>query len=100
MNSTFTTERMTTMIDKDQEILKPEMKEFFERWTSDENKYSEWEEEIDDMRNFAQERSAVVEQQISDEFDLDGTVEVTLNANPEEGHIRINSLDITSDLPE
>ena len=99
MNSTFKTERVISVIDQTQAVLRPEMEEFFIRWDSREDSLEKWEEEVGVMRMFAQKRPESVRQHIMDQFGLNGTAILIANTDQEKGYIQINSIDITPNLP-
>ena len=99
MNSTFKTERVISVIDQTEAALRPEMEEFFMRWASREDSLEKWEGEVDVMRMFAQKRPESVRQHIMDQFGLSGTAALTVNTDEEKGYVKINSIEITPNLP-
>ena len=92
MNTTYSTEHVLQSINQTQAQLHPEMDEFFERWnSSNDEALTQWEQEIEDMRVFAQERPDVIRQLLMEQFDLDGTATLTLNADTEKGYLLVNN---------
>jgi Leucine-rich repeat (LRR) protein len=99
MNSTFKTDRVVSVLDQTHAVFSPEMEEFFMRWDSREDSLEKWGEEVETMRIFAQERPEFVRQHIMDQFSLNGTAILTVNTDEEKGYMKINSIDITTNLP-
>jgi spore coat protein CotH len=99
MNSTFNTERVISVIDKTEAVMRPEMEEFFMRWTSREDSMEKWEDEVDVMQMYAQKRPESVRQHIMDQFGLNGTAVLTVTTDEEKGYVKINSIEITQNLP-
>jgi hypothetical protein len=50
------------------------------------------------MRRFAAQRSENLKSQLSEYFDLNGMSNVVLSSNQEQGHIRINRLDLNEEF--
>lgn len=75
-----------------------EMPYHIDRWGAIES-YEQWEEYIDKKYLFAKERPNYIRQYIMDEFDLDGTVEIVLSNETDQGYVRLNRMEITEELP-
>ena len=99
LNTSFTPQRVISIIDKMQAAINPEMPEHIHRWNIMGGSMDVWEKNVDVMRTFARERPVYVRQHIVDYFDLTGTAVITLLTDSAKGHIRINSIDITLDTP-
>ena len=93
MNTTFKSENVLATIDQTQTTLNPEMKEFFQRWTSDsEESLEKWDNEIERIRVFAQVRPDFVREQIVEQFNLDGIAKLTLDFDSSKGSVQIDSI--------
>ena len=99
LNTTFTPERVISIIDEMQAAIAPEMPEHIRRWRTMEDSMVVWRRNVDKMRTFAQLQPDFVRQHIVDNFGLSGTAMITLLTDSTRGHIRINTLDIQSDTP-
>ena len=99
LNSTFAPQRVTSIIDEMQAAIAPEMPEHIRRWRTMDDSMEVWQENVDRMRTFARKRPEYMRQHILETFDLPGTAAITLVTDPTQGHIRINSLDISRNTP-
>jgi len=99
LNTSFTPHRVISTIDEMQTAINPDMPEHIRRWNIMANSMDVWEKNVDVMRIFARKRPDDVRGHILDYFDLPGTAVITLLTDSTKGHIRINSIDITSDTP-
>ena len=99
MNTNFLPQRVISILDQTQAILRPEMNEFIQRWDPDTNSLKKWEEGVGDMRTFALKRPEAVRQQIIDQFGLEGTAVVNVSTDPSMGYVQINSIKINTDTP-
>ena len=99
LNTSFTPQRFIGIIDEMQGAIDREIPEHMRRWNVMGNSIDFWEETVDVMRDFANERPAFTRQHIKDYFNLPGTAVVTLKTDSDKGYIRINSIDITADTP-
>jgi Leucine-rich repeat (LRR) protein len=98
LNSSFHPERVRQRIDEMQETLEPEMEAHIRRWKvigSMEN----WRKHVEVLRWFAEERPEYVRQHIIDHFKLSGCANVSLRADTQKGHVRINGLKISPETP-
>ena len=94
INVLYTTERLNERIDDFENLYAPEMQQQIDRWTVG---FIPWEENVDKLRLFADNRVDAVRQHVVSAFNnVWGTAEVTLNANPIEGG-SINFSTITVD---
>lgn len=110
LNSRFLPERVIARIDEYAAPIESEITRHYDRWQlSFENPIVEepglveprtlesWHTDLEQMRNFAQQRPQYMRQHISAYFDLTEPVSVNVNiANPNAGQIRLNSLLINS----
>ena len=99
LNTSFTPQRVISIIDEMQATITPEMPEHIHRWHIMEGSMDVWDKNVDVMRTFVRQRPFYVRTHILDYFDLTGTTVITLLTDNTKGHIRINSIDITTDTP-
>ena len=93
LNTTFSAENVIHMIDSISNLLEPEMQEHINRWRRPVS-LSSWQQEVQRMRNFAQQRPGYVRSHINSHFNLSGTVNVSLAVNEDgAGKIRINTIE-------
>jgi len=99
LNTSFKEERVIEIIDEMQSVLYPEIEEHIRRWRTMGDSVETWELNVEELREFARNRPEIVRQHIIDQFNLPGTVPVTLQTDPTKGYIQINSIAITRDTP-
>ncbi len=71
IDTTFSPERVTSILDGMKAELDPEIKEHLSRWSSDPNAVDNWEREIDVMREFALKRPDAMRDLIKQHFALE-----------------------------
>jgi hypothetical protein len=77
-------------------VLAPEMAEHTRRWRSP-GSSSEWQSNVQYLRNYATRRPDFARQHLVRQFGLRGTANLTLSvSNPDAGHGRLNTLDIAA----
>ena len=95
MNTRFLPARVIEHIDTLQAVISSEIPRHFQRWGGDINA---WQNNVNTMKNFAQDRPASVKQHILGVFSLPTYHEVTLvNETPQNGWVQLNSLKIQED---
>ncbi len=97
LNSTFTYERIESIVDSLATNISLEMPRHIQRWGSEGSvsSMSYWESELEAMKSFAQARPEIVFTQLNSEFNLDGTIDISLNIIPEgAGKIVINNVPV------
>lgn len=99
LNSSFTLERIITLIDQFEAVLEPEIARHQQRWGNPGRTVEEWKQNVDKMRIWAENRHKYIWSMIADYFQLPGTVTVTLASDLEAGFVRINTLDIVPETP-
>jgi len=99
LNTTFLPERVGSEIDSIASALEGDIEKHILRWSSMNNSIDQWHANIDVMREFAIKRPDIVRSHILETFDLDGTSVIDLISNPEQGYVRINSIDIVNGTP-
>ena len=100
LNTTFEPERVIHIIDSLKINIHPDMPRHITRWKDEDSSdgvcvasVSEWESEVDVLREFANLRPAYVRQHIINKFGLSGTVELIVNTIGE-GKVKINNVNI------
>ena len=95
MNTVYSCENMIYKLDSMLAIIEPEMPRQIDRWGGS---MTEWEENIDDLKDFINERCGLVDDGILECYtELNGPYEVTLLTQPDGiGEIDFNTLDIES----
>jgi hypothetical protein len=94
LNTNFKETNVVSVIDSVKNMLQPEMQEHILRWRRP-TILSEWLNNVNVMRVFAQQRPAFMRQHIKNQFSLQGTAQLTIrNNNPEMGTVQVNSIEI------
>lgn len=97
LNTEFKEDRVITIIDEMQDEVAPHIDEHINRWRGLGGSIEAWENHVDNLRNFARKRQDYVVSHIINHFNLEGTVNISLDTlNRHGGDIRINSIDINS----
>ena len=113
LNTTFLTERMISLIENISENIRPEISEFVERWNPSnmdlENNlwwafpvysYAAWEQNVNEMINFATLRPDIQRNHIDEQFNLNGQKVITLDISDSlKGYIKINTIEIKTSTP-
>lgn len=107
LNTTFSSDRLTALINSFADKISPEVSEYVERWNpsgvSLENlwwafpvySFQEWNKNVNDMIDFAYMRPGIQRNHINNRFELDGQVNITLDIDDQlKGYIHLNTLDI------
>lgn len=99
LNTTFLPDRMINIINSMKQAIMSETPRHIQRWRGI-SSINSWNNNINVMINFAQQRSFYQRQHIRDHFDIESDIDVTLDvSNTEAGYIRINTINITPDTP-
>ncbi len=93
LNSRFLPDRVIAKIDSLADHIAPEIPNEASRWS---RSVFQWENGVQSLRTFAEGRPAVVRNQLEAYFLVPGWAQLTLNANPQEGQVRINTLQLDS----
>lgn len=92
LNSVFLPSVCIERIDQFAAILEPEMAEHISRWRNPKS-LGDWQQNVENMREFARKRPDSVRLHIQEQFGLAGTSSLSLAvSNPSRGMIRVNSL--------
>ncbi len=96
MNTAFTCENMLSTFDRMIAEIEPEMPRQIERWAGQNDSLEEWEENVEQLRGFIEERCTLLDDGALECYDeLSGPYNITLMAEPDGiGEIDFNSLDI------
>ncbi len=99
LNTIFLPERINSVIDNYMRVIAPEMQEHITRWKTP-SSFGTWENNVNAMRVFANNRASWQWQHLVDFFDLEDTVSVSFNVSDiDHGFIRVNTIDIKPDSP-
>jgi CotH protein/lamin tail-like protein/chitobiase/beta-hexosaminidase-like protein/type IX secretion system substrate protein len=94
MNTVYTCENMLSLLDTMIGVIAPEMPRQISRWGGS---MSEWQDNVDDLRSFIEERCTLLDDGMINCFDLEGPYPITLMVEPANigvGEIDFNTLDI------
>lgn len=98
MNSYYSSGVAQDQIDTMVEGIEDEMPFHIERWGAVES-MEDWREFVDNKYLFAEQRPEILRGFIMDEFDIEEAVTVTVDNESEMGYVRLNTIDINSELP-
>jgi len=91
LNTTFSPDNLLGLIDRNQELMQPEMDEFFARWGSNTpGLMMNWIAEMDGMREFVRNRGQFFSGFMIDHFGLNGSSTLSVELNPAMGIVIIN----------
>ena len=97
LNTSFRPDQATAILDSMKAVYEPEVEENYHRWN--EPSYSHWENDIEVMRNFAEQRAGAMFEILDEHFDLNGTEEITVDVNqPGRGSVEINGMPLNSSV--
>ena len=95
LNNTFHYQRINASVDSLSAIIAPEMPRHITKWGDQGgvSSMSDWEDELNEIKQFAENRTSIVRNQLSDELDLNETISVTVNIEPSGfGKVLINDV--------
>jgi len=96
MNTVYSCENMMSTLDRMLAVIEPEMPRQIDRWGGS---MSQWESNVQRMKDFISERCELLDDGMVNCFDLTGPYDVTLLVEPDGvGEIDLNTLDI-EDFP-
>lgn len=91
-STVFTCENMLHVLDSMVAVIDPEMSRHAQRWGGS---YQHWKQNVNRLRNFISQRCNLLDNGMTDCFELEGPYDVTLLVQPPgAGEIDINTLDI------
>jgi Leucine-rich repeat (LRR) protein len=94
LNTIFHEDVVVGKVNEFEKLYLPEIEEHIQRWGVPGRSLASWRQNVDSIRNFALARPGYQRQHILEQFNLPGVVSVTLQADPTQGYIQINSIDI------
>ena len=97
LSNTFFSERINSIVDSLGSMINLEMPRHINRWGNEGGipSMNIWESELDEIKQFAENRSNIVQNQMIDELNLEGTVEVIVHVEPQgAGKIMVNDIPI------
>ncbi|MDZ7261735.1 MAG: CotH kinase family protein [candidate division KSB1 bacterium] len=92
LNTVFLPENVQSIIDSLAQVIAPEIPAEVSKWG---NTVEKWNENIDFLKSFAEQRPAIVRQQMQDYFHLQGQAELTVAIEGGKGKIKINTVTIS-----
>ncbi|QQU04509.1 CotH kinase family protein [Myroides odoratus] len=96
MNTSYKEEHVIALINEMQERIRPEMPRYIERWnllTS----MQDWENRVEQMREFARLRPTYQDQHIQTHFNLSGKYRLKAHINDKDrGFVKVNTIEINS----
>lgn len=99
LNATFLPERMLSRIDQSKQTLAPLMPEHIDRWKLPAS-MTDWNEHIQILTDFVQQRPPLARQHIRSKFGLGGQYTLTVDvSSDQQGFVRVNTLDILPTTP-
>ncbi len=100
LNSSFLPARAVALVNAMEAELRPAMGEHLRRWRSCGGIVSTWQERVQVLRSFAQNRASRMRQHCVSALAPTGTVQITVNVtDPAIDRIRVNRLTVDSNLP-
>jgi hypothetical protein len=94
LNTTFREAVVTEQIDFFQDLYSPEVDEHIRRWGNMGGSFDAWLDNVQSMRDFANFRPFYQRQHIIEYFSLTGLFDFSIQTDPSQGYIRVNSIDI------
>lgn len=90
MNTDLKPEVILTAIDSFQVLIEDEISYHIARWGGSKNR---WNNELTEMRTFAERRPEYMTDHLIERFDLNGTQDITVDvSDPQAGTVRVNSI--------
>jgi hypothetical protein len=94
LNTHFHPERAKAIINHMRDILEPEMAEHIGRWGRP-GSVNGWQNEVNGMNTFADQRPGYMRQFIQNQFNLSGITNLTVDvSNPMHGYVKVNTIEI------
>ncbi|UJF16472.1 CotH kinase family protein [Jeotgalibaca sp. MA1X17-3] len=85
-------------LDEKVALLNKEIDYHLEQWGSIPSKEI-WQSYIERKKLFAKERPSIIREFMMEEFEIEGTISVTVSNETESGYVRLNKMEIREDLP-
>ena len=93
-------ERINNIVDSLANAIVLEMPRHINRWGGEGgiSSMDSWVNELDEIKQFAENRSTIVQNQIMDELSLEGVVQITVNVSPPgSGKIMVNDVPLINE---
>lgn len=98
LNTTFLETRVVEKINHFQSIYASEIDENSRRWSDFTANYDQWINDVNRMKDFANNRPEHQRQHLIEKFNLDGEFELEVDiSHSDHGYIHLNTLDLTSE---
>ena len=97
LSNTFLPDRVDAIVDSLSSKISAEMPRHINRWDDEGgiSSMSDWVNELDDIKQFSENRNNIVQNQFINELNLDGTVQVTMIVEPPgSGRLSINDVPV------
>jgi hypothetical protein len=94
LNTIFREQVVVSKVDEFETLYSPEIEEHIQRWGTLGGSHTAWLENVDVIRQFALARPTYQRQHILEQFNLPDLANLNLRADPAQGHIRINTINI------
>ncbi len=98
INSIFIEEVVDQKIDGFVRTLEKEMPHHIDRWGVI-GSMEEWLAEVEDQQAFAEKRPENIRTHLMNQFGIEETIKVRVENETERGYVRLNTIEITSELP-
>lgn len=99
LNTTFIPERIISILYEARDEITSEIQNHISRWNHI-GSFENWNQNINTIVNFAQERPAIQQMHIRDQFALEANTAINLNVNDaSKGYIKLNTIDIKEGTP-
>lgn len=98
INSFFTPIVIDEKVQYFSNLIEKEIPHQIDRWHAIES-FNDWKQHEQDIKDFGRERPSYIRQYMMEEFNIDDTVTINIGNETDMGYIRLNTIDINSDLP-
>ena len=100
LSNTFSAVRINNIVDSLANAINLEMPRHINRWGSEGgiSSMDNWVSELNEIKQFAENRSTIVQEQIMEELNLEGVVNIIFNVSPQgAGKIMVNDVPLTNE---
>ncbi len=97
LNTAFQPDYLISIVDEFDNKVGPYMNEHYRRWHRPAP--AAYQQHVQHLRNFSAHRIHYMREHIVHFFELEGTFSLEANIGSGKGHIRVNTLDLTTELP-
>lgn len=95
LNTTFKESRVLEIVDQYEAVYGPEIEENGKRWSNYALNSQDWEEDVDNIKEFALNRPEFQRTHLIEKFDLDKEVDLVVNvSNDAAGYVHLNTIDL------